>query len=338
MKSLATLFSLLIASTLALSSYAQIQTSSLPSAPLATRDGLDRDDVMDEIRVKIKRQENPKVILLPFESEWGAKQKTAATNTMRSILAKNNVQLIDRKISKTLRDELIAIEQGGLAVGSSYNLADFALKGEVRTLTTTRDYFNATYGDNGAVITPRRCVIGVKLNVGVTLLNMNPLSVEQDFVLEQNYKNSYNNVNSCNGISDDQDKIKAVIQVFENKKHIIGNLFTAKGYVIDHRTTKKMGRQKHLFKTHLKKAGVYKPGSKATIVTKVERTDALGTKSVEMLEGPNGKVAKTVGDDYVWIEFSKKKAPLVFLGDEVKIQQTCGFGCKFMQGVENATR
>ena len=315
-----------------------IQTSALKDAELATRDGVDRDEATRTLKRMIARAEKPKVILLPFETEWGNSLSLAGKDAMRSLLAKNGIDLVDRNISETLRSELIAIEQGGMAVGSSYDLADYAIKGSVRSPRVDTEFSAASYNDKGKQILPPRCTVTVKLDVGIVLLSMNPLAVEKDLVLEQKYRNVHNNVRSCGAVNIDEDRIGAVAEALDDKSHVVGNLFTTPGFIIGHRVTKRFGREKHLFQTQLKKSGTYKPGSKAVIITKVQRESALGDITVETLEGPYGKVSKTIGDEFVWIEFSKKEAAKIFFSDEVRIIQHCNAFCKSKQYFEDASR
>ncbi|SMF35661.1 hypothetical protein SAMN02745866_02264 [Alteromonadaceae bacterium Bs31] len=283
----------------------------------------DPDEQRDILLRKLRKQEQPNVILLPIESKWGEESATAATNAITSVLIKNKITLIDRSVSEQLRDELIAIEKGGISRGSSYDLGDYAIRGQVLTITSQTLFHPAKKDALMGMDFPDRCEVKINTSIQITLYNMNPLEVQKEFVLEDNYSNTYNNVRKCAEVNDAQDRLKAIGKNIEGRANKVANLFVSEGYIIGHRSYKKSGKNRHIFKTHLKKStGGYKKGSKVKVIEKVERIDpVLGTTETQIKTVAEGKIIETTGDDYVWFELSKKQDPSkVFIGDSVDIK------------------
>ncbi len=312
--------------------------------------GENKDKARKVLLKKVKQaqagQSRAQIVVMPFSDKDvpGADKigaAKAAERTLKAQLRNSGVEIVDRDIPKALQEELLAIEQSGESLGSSYELADFAFNGEVLDVAFTQKFSPAESkrnSDGGWYTEPAKCRVNAAVTVSLSFYNMNPLSLQKTLVLKDKSSstfeagNYYRYFTSCRheSVNYGAVAVDAIKKTIDKKVGTIQNLFAAEGWVIEHRAKKK----NHIFKTTFKSTTGTKPGTKVKIFKKVKITDPLTQKVQEVKsEVAEGKVVEVYGDTNVWIKVKKKVAADILLGDLVEVLETdkCGFDIKCLK-------
>lgn len=287
-----------------------------------------------EVIAKIKKAmsgagERVQVVLAPFTSSAsydGINGGTSATAAMKALLQDGgNIEIIDRNIPKQLMDELIAIEQGGVSQGQSFNLAQFAIRGEVLEMSQ-----GATWTDRKVVsndgknyTTPATCTLNGRARVNIRIYNMNPLELMEQFVVSGSGTSATENPRSCQGVSDNgKSVVTAISKAVDDKKNLIKNMFSPAGMVSGHMVKK----NKHIFRTTLAPSEIRTDGTKLSLkFYKHVKTEDQITGVVRTLKSEIGtgkvRVARDTGE--VWAQVNKKVAKGILIGDTVSVLAVC---------------
>ena len=301
-----------------------IKTSNLDSLDIKCRSE-NQETCIKNLTDKLKRHKDKtyNVIIVPLKSDYDADSAKTATNALKTVLIGKNINIVDREISDEIKNELIAIEAGGEGKGILFEYADYAIKGEVLNLSVDRLHkIEENNCDAFGKDCPQRCTVNVSTTIRTTLFKTNPLEKINDIKFTKVLKQNYNSASEESCLEKDvtQDARRAIESALNSNSSKIAGLFIQDGLVTAQRTDGK----KHYLRTQLEKSEKYKTGAKAEIVYWKTKKDALLGNVREQTSVAKGKVVKSKGDEFVWIELSKKSNPdNIYLGDVVKISPKC---------------
>jgi len=290
----------------------------------------DADETIKKIRlVMMGGTERIQVVLVPFKdgaNQSGIDGGKLATSAMKGVLQDGgNMEIIDRNIPQQLVDELVALEMGGKSQGQSFNMAEFAIRGEVLEMAQSFNWTGpqTVSNDGKNYTTPATCTLTGTARVNVRVYNMNPLELMESFVVEGNRKSNYENVGSCQGISDNGQAMSgAVTDAIRDKQAVIKNMFPPSGLISGHMEKK----NKHIFRTTLKPSDVRSEGEvlKMLVYKKVTSKDQItGQERSLISQIAKGKAVIAGDTGEVWVQVSKKDADQILLGDTVSVNAGC---------------
>lgn len=287
-------------------------------------------DIIKKIRLAmLGDNERVQVVLTPFSSSAsfdGVDGGKSATAAMKVLLQDGgNIEIIDRNIPKQLLEEMRALEMGGVSQGQSFNLAQYAIRGEVLELSQ-----GATWTDKKTVskdgknyTTPASCTLTGRSKVNIRVYNMNPLELMESFVVGGSGISNSENVPSCQKITDNgKSVVSAIADAVGEKKNHIKNMFSPAGLISGHMVKGK----KHIFRTTLSPTEVRSDGTvlKLKIFKLVKNKDQI-TGQTRTLKSEIGvgkpRIASDTGE--VWAQVSKKVAGKIMLGDTVTVSAGC---------------
>lgn len=297
----------------------------------------DKNDVLKKVRLELlKGKERVQVALVDFKSSAtfsgvdGGKTATAAVKSM--LLDGGNIEIIDRNIPKQLLSELQALEMQGVSQGQTFNLAQFAIRGEVLQMTQGATWIDkkTVTKDGKEHTTPPSCTLKGNATVAIKIYNMNPLELVEQFSVDGSSISNFANVKSCQGVTDNgKSVINAVAAAVDENKNRIKNMFTPTGLIYEHRVHMKK-KKKHIFATTLSPSDVRSDGGALTIkIFKVTKTkNSLGKQRIEKAQLALG-TAKITDSDEVWLEVKHKDASNIQLGDTAVVYS----GCQGLKGI-----
>ena len=287
-------------------------------------------DVIKKIRLALMGgKDRVQVVLAPFTSSAsfdGVDGGKSATAAMKALLRDGgNFEIIDRNLPKQLLAELQALEMGGASQGQSFNLAQYAIRGEVLELTQ-----GATWTDKKTVsndgknyTTPASCTLTGRSKVNIRVYNMNPLELMESFVVGGSGLSNTENVTSCQGVKDGgKSVVGAISDAVQENKNRIKNMFSPSGLISGHMVKKK----KHIFRTTLSSSEVRSDGTVLKLKvykhtkSKDPVTGQMRTLKAQLAVG-KPRIARDTGE--VWVEIKKKDASNILLGDTVVVSAGC---------------
>lgn len=299
-----------------------VDPSSYKSVQTAFR-GENQEAARLKIIKELKRAQSTstrsQVILLPFSDSSGASASSVATGALKELVLSAGAEIIDRELPKAIKAEIIAYEQSGKSMGSSFELADYVFTGEVSTIKVSTEYDNKKQViDQRGKIDVSGCVVSVQAHLTVKLYSMNPLAFENAHTLSQNHEEVIEHVATCEGADTHPAVIGAIQKALDRESATFKNYFAAKGYIVDHREGNK---DKHIFKTTFNAAEGAAPNTKVVIYKTVRKKDPITLQeNIEKAEVASGKVIAVKGDPNVWIKLDKKAwIDDIRLGDQVEV-------------------
>lgn len=237
------------------------------------------------------------------------------------------VQVIDRKASMVVREELAAYENTGRSTGLSLDVADIVIAPVIVSTTYEATYSPAHYveKDNKYKRVPAQCVHKIEVSGYIKIYNMPSMSQRKQIELEKNIsfktetrrRDCYINEAMKNDFILTTTK-SAVI----NKANDLKNEFSPRGYVLEYRQVEDM----HYFKVNQGSNLGLTQNLKIQFIRTIEEENSLTDEVTrnEFVMG-TGKVTDFVNKDSAWVEVGEELAAKIKRGDNVQVLYKTGY-------------
>lgn len=287
-----------------------------------------RDAETEKITKKLlkKRGRKAQVIIIADEDkpetvpgQIGA--SVLAADALASALRKAGAEIIDRELPKSLKTELLSLEQSGKSSGVSYEMADAVFKTEVTNIKLQKSHtaggLRRRDDSKEWVYTPPSCFIMATAEVSVLKYSLSPMKLLEQKTFTEKESGNHEGVKSCRDADISSVASAAVTDTFINRAGLLTAMLGTEGRILEERSKKK----KHYFMTSLVHSESLSPNTKVDIFklreVEVRATGEMRTEKVKLAEG---KIVETTDEDYIWIEVKESrsnKTSEVLIGDIV---------------------
>lgn len=239
------------------------------------------------------------------------------TRAIEARLSEGGVEIIDRNMAMTLRDELNLAEAKGQGSYAGPSVANFAVKASITNADFTSEYvqIQLVRTKKGTYWEPAHCNYRAQVSGTLRVYEIPSLRLLANVNLAG--PAFLSSEERCNDTRADALIRQAAEEAVKRYRTEFQNLFAPKGYVIE----KRVKGDKAIFKIMLGSNQGVKSQDKLSFYTLHQNTNPLTQKtSYEDVLLTEGVVSDLLGPDYSWVvPLDQAKAKTIRLGDFVKI-------------------